>query len=230
MDRRKSIKALLVGSAAAGALLAGCHEGTPTERKATDKPEKEKGYGRTPAEAERDAQLKAEKFFTPAEMSTITVLADIIIPKDEHSGSASEAGVPDFIEFIVKDQPEWQIPLRGGLRWLDVQMATRYGKSFVDATPEQRIAMVDLIAYPEQAAPEMSQGVTFFNHMRDLTATGFYTTKIGVKDLGYIGNAPNEWDGPPADVLAQYNLSYDEKYVPLYLKMEDRGKLMTWDD
>lgn len=229
MDRRKSIKALLVGGAAAGAVLAGCHTGT-TDKKAPDSATKEKGYGRTPAEAERDAKLKAEHFFTAAELSTITVLADIIIPKDEHSGSASEAGVPDFIEFIVKDQPELQIPLRGGLRWLDVQMATRYGKSFVDASPEQRIAMVDLIAYPEQAHPEMSQGVSFFNHMRDLTATGFYTTKIGVKDLGYIGNAPNEWDGPPADVLAQYNLTHDEKYLPLYLKMEDRGKLMTWED
>ncbi|PUZ26561.1 Gluconate 2-dehydrogenase subunit 3 [Chitinophaga costaii] len=232
MDRRKSIKALLVGGAAVGTLMAACENPKKTDKKTAgaDTGDKPTVYGRTAAEADRDAKLKGEKFFTDAEMATITVLADIIIPKDEHSGSASDAKVPAFIEFMAKDQPSHQIPLRGGLRWLDVQMASRFGKSFVECTQEQQIAMVELIAWPEKAAPELSQGVSFFNHLRDLTATGFYTTRIGINDLGYMGNTPNEWDGPPADVLAQYGLAYDEKYLPLYLKMEDRGKIMTWED
>jgi hypothetical protein len=140
-------------------------------------------------------------------------LGDIIIPKDEVSGSASDAKVPEFIEFIVKDMPEHQTPLRGGLRWLDLQCDKRFGKAFTDITPEQQIQIVDLIAYPERAkkTPELSQGVAFFSLMRDLTATGFYTTEMGVKDIGYVGNTPNQWKGVPDDVLKQYGLAYTDK-------------------
>jgi hypothetical protein len=139
------------------------------------------------------------------------VLSNIIVPADAVSGSATDAKVPDFIEFIVKDKPEHQVPLRGGLRWLDLQMANRHGKAFKDSSREQQIAMVDAIAYPAKAAPEMAQGVAFFSRMRNLTLTGFYTSEIGIKDLGYMGNRPNQWTGVPADVLAQYNLAYSEK-------------------
>jgi hypothetical protein len=144
-------------------------------------------------------------------MATITVLGDIIIPKDEVSGSASDAKVPDFIEFIVKDKPEHQVPMRGGLRWLDIECFKRYNNSFVECSKQQQIEMVDAIAYPKKAKPEMKQGVAFFNLMRNLTATGFYTTEIGVKDVGYMGNTPNQWNGVPDDVLKQYNLAYTEK-------------------
>ncbi len=230
MDRRESLKALAVGSLSVGAILTGCDDKKTTED--TKKPGGDKGevYGRTPEEKERDAKLKAEKFFTDAEMKTITVLAAIIIPKDETSGSAVDAGVPEFIEFTVKDQPKYQLPLRGGLRWLDVQCLKHYDKAFTDCSQQQQLEMVDKIAYPEKATPETSQGVNFFTLMRNLTATGFYTSEIGIKDLGYVGNRPNEWDGVPADVLKKYNLAYDEKLLPQYLKIEDRAKLMTWDD
>ena len=139
-------------------------------------------------------------------MATITILADIIIPKDEVSGSASDAKVPEFIEFIVKDMPSHQVPMRGGLRWLDVQCLNRYNATFKDATKEQQLEIVNEIAYPQQAKPEMQQGVAFFNRMRDLTASGFFTTEIGVKDLGYVGNVPNKWEGVPADILKQYGM------------------------
>jgi gluconate 2-dehydrogenase gamma chain len=162
--------------------------------------------GRQPFEVEREKKLNAEKFFNDHEMATITVLGDIIIPKDARSGSASEAKVPAFIEFIVKDMPEHQTPMRGGLRWLDLQCLTRYGKTFVDASNTQQIEMVTAIAYPKKAKPEMAQGVSFFNRMRDLTASGFFTTKMGIEDLGYVGNAPGKWDGVPADVLKQYKI------------------------
>jgi len=151
------------------------------------------------------------KFFTDNEMATITILGDIIIPKDEISGSASDAKVPEFIEYIVKDMPEHQVPMRGGLRWLDLQCLKRYEKAFKDCRHTQQMEMVDEIAWPKKAKPAMRQGVSFFNLMRNLTATGFYTSAIGVKDVGYMGNQPNQWNGVPDDVLKQYNLAYTEK-------------------
>ena len=155
--------------------------------------------------------LAKEIFFTEHEMATITLLADIIIPKDEVSGSASEAKVPEFIEFIVKDMPNHQVPMKGGLRWLDMQCLKRYEKAFKDCSHQQQIVLVDMIAYPKKANPEMSQGVKFFSLMRDLTATGFYTSEIGVKDIGYVGNKATQWNGVPDEVLKQYKVAYTEK-------------------
>ncbi|TAE24250.1 MAG: gluconate 2-dehydrogenase subunit 3 family protein [Cytophagales bacterium] len=166
--------------------------------------------GRLKHEAERDARLMAEKFFTPQELKTVTLLCDIIIPADAKSGSASQAGVPAFIEFMMKDQPNNQTPMRGGLAWLDNQCRKRYGKPFAEMTRAQQIEMVDMIAYPKLAKPEMSQGVAFFNMMRNYTATGFFTTKMGIEDIGYKGNVPNQWEGVPVAVQKQYNVSYDE--------------------
>ena len=98
-----------------------------------------------------------------------------------------------------------------GLRWLDVQCLKRFEKSFADCSEQQRMEMVDEIAWPKKAKPEMAQGVAFFNLMRNLTATGFFTSKIGVADLGYKGNTPNKWNGVPDEVLKQYNLAYTER-------------------
>jgi hypothetical protein len=144
-------------------------------------------------------------------MAAITILADIIIPADAVSGSASQAGVPAFIEFIVKDMPNHQTPMRGGLRWLNLQCLNRYGKEFAACSTTEQMAMVDLIAWPERAQPNMAQGVAFFNLMRNLTASGFYTTEMGFKDIGYMGNQPNQWKGVPDDVLKQYGLAYTPK-------------------
>ena len=96
--------------------------------------------------------------------------------------------------------------MRGGLRWLDVQCLNRYNNAFKDATTEQQLEMVNDIAYPQDAKPGMEQGVAFFNRMRDLTTTGFFTTEMGFKDLGYVGNMPNVWQGVPEDVLKQYGM------------------------
>lgn len=227
MDRRESLKALTIGSLSVGAILTGCDDKKPAVKE--DKTGKLSGYGRTEPEAARDTALMAETFFTAAEMKTITVLSDIIIPADDRSGSASQAKVPDFIEFMAKDQPQFKLPLRGGLRWLDVQCMKRYNNAFTDCTSQQQLELIDQIAYPELVKPDMVQGAAFFSLMRDLTANGFFTTQAGIKDLDYKGNVPNEWDGVPADVLQHYGLAYDEKLLPLYLKMEDRGKIMTWD-
>ena len=232
MDRRESLKALAIGSLGAGTLLIGCDSDTKTDQKSAKDVKKNaasEGYGRTDEEKERDARLMEEQFFTEAEMATITVLSDIIIPADSRSGSASDAGVPDFIEFIVKDRPENQTPMRGGLRWVDIKSNKLFGKSFTDASKAQQLELVDMIAYPENAAPENRQGVAFFSQMRNLTAMGFFSSKIGIEDMNYMGNKPNAWDGVPEDVLKQYGLEYDEKTLAECLKNDERGQIMTWD-
>jgi hypothetical protein len=208
MKRRDSIRAILVGTVASSVLVDACKT---ADEKATTTTMPASTIDRTKVEAEIEAKLMAETFFNKHEMATIAVLSDIIIPKDDVSGSATEAGVPDFIEFIVKDMPQHQTPMRGGLRWLDLESTKRFEKAFVNCDSKQQIAIVDDIAYPEKAKAELKQGVAFFNLMRNLTATGFYTSQIGVKDLGYAGNTPNQWNGVPDDVLKQYGLSYTEK-------------------
>ena len=210
MDRRKSLKLIATGAIAIPAAIAGCK--TDDKKTTVDKDESVFNLDRNPDELKYEKEILAkEKFFTEHEMATIIILADIIIPKDEISGSASDAKVPEFIEFIVKDMPTHQVPVKGGLRWLDMQCLKRYEKPFKDCTAQQQIELVDQIAYPEKAKPEMSQGVQFFRLMRDLTASGFYTSEIGVKDLGYDGNKPNQWNGVPDEVLKQYNVAYTEK-------------------
>ena len=211
MDRRKSLKLIATGAVAAPAVIAGCKT---EDKKPEAAAEAKFNLDRNPDELKYEKDLQArDKFFNAHEMATITLLCDIIIPKDEVSGSASDAKVPDFIEFIVKDMPQHQIPLRGGLRWLDMECFKRHEKTFKDCSTEQQMALVDQIAYPEKAkkTKELTQGVSFFSLMRNLTATGFYTSEIGVKDLGYMGNKPNQWNGVPDDVLKQYGVSYTEK-------------------
>lgn len=212
MKRRDSLKALTLSSLGITALnpqVAMAEQRELETQMPPETPLKIPG-GRTKEEAIRDARLMKEKFLTVAELATIKVLADIIIPADANSGSASQAGVPDFIEFIAKDMPQNQTPLRGGLKWLDRESQKRFGKIFTLASKSQQIQIVDDIAYPEKAKPIHSQGVAFFNLMRNLTASGYYTSKIGIAALGYMGNTPNVWEGVPADVLKQYGLSYDD--------------------
>lgn len=219
MKRRDSLKAIAVTAIGSGILLQSCD----TDKKTEAKIPAAAGTGpdRQPVEKARDEKLMGEKFFDEHEMDTIRVLVDIIIPADETSGCATDAKVPDFIEFIVKDMPRHQLPMRGGLKWVDMQCLKRHNKTFIDCTSQDQLALVDEIAYPTKAKPEMKQGVTFFNLLRDLTATGFFSSEIGLKDLGYAGNKPNRWDGVPQDVLDQYGLSYDEKTLRESVKWED---------
>ncbi|WP_338873175.1 gluconate 2-dehydrogenase subunit 3 family protein [Spirosoma sp. SC4-14] len=165
--------------------------------------------GRSPEEQRRDNALQTAKFLTPHELATITLLCDIILPADAHSPSASQVSVPQFIEFMAKDQPDMQTPIRGGLNWLDHECRHRFEKPFTDCTASQRIAVVDDIAYPAKAKPEFSPGVAFFSRLRNLTAAGYFTSKAGIADIGYMGNTPHQWAGPPQDVLDQFGLSFD---------------------
>jgi gluconate 2-dehydrogenase gamma chain len=151
----------------------------------------------------------APKFFTPAEFRTARILADMIIPRDERSGSASDAGVLEFMDFTMIDRPNAQKWMRLGLAWIDAQSNTRFGKPFADATESQRAAILNDIAWPERATPAMADGVSFFNRFRDMTASGFWSSRVGVKDLKYEGNtfAP-DWNGCPPAALTKLGVTY----------------------
>jgi gluconate 2-dehydrogenase subunit 3-like protein len=192
------------------------------------------GFGVRAADAEAAASFAAEavktaargvpykpKFFTPREWETVRALVDLIIPRDERSGSATEAGVPEFMDFLMMDPEEevrtreWrQTAMRGGLAWIDRESRRRSGKTFVEAAAAERTALLDDIAYSKPGAEDdedevdprdgrirLRHGPSFFNSFRDLTAAGFWSSKMGVADLGYIGNAfVAKWEGPPLEV------------------------------
>ncbi|MGH7669964.1 MAG: gluconate 2-dehydrogenase subunit 3 family protein [Gemmatimonadaceae bacterium] len=153
------------------------------------------------------------KFFTPHEWRTVRVLVDDVIPRDATSGSATDAGVPEFMDFIMRDKPDNQIWMRGGLAWLDLECARRFGTRFAGSTPSQRAQMLDDIAYPAKAADAVRAGVAFFNRFRDLTSSGFWTTKMGIEDLHYMGNRVMPgWNGCPDAALAKLGVSYKDVY------------------
>jgi len=176
--------------------------------------------------AEMQGTPYTPKFFTRHEFQTVRVLVDYIIPRDERSGSATDAGVPQYMDFVLSDQTPppgppnptrrfyvaptaAQINVRGGLAWLDTECARRFGagKTFLTAADPQRREVLDDIAWPAKAKPELSHGVAFFTRMRDMTAAGFFSSKMGVQDLRYIGNMPMaKWDGCPPNVLAKLGL------------------------
>ena len=225
---------MFAGTVTSGFMFSGCLTDKEAEVTAADVSEGEivagGGYGRTPEELARDQRLMSETFFNDHEMATIGVLADLIIPADETSGSATDAGVPDFIEFIVKDMPWQQTPLRGGLMWLDHESNKRYNLDFIKASEEQQKAILDDIAYPDEVKPQFEHGARFFSRLRNLVATGFFTSKMGIDDLGYVGNVPNVWDGVPQDVLEKHGLEYDKKILEQSIKPEERNEIANWDN
>ena len=196
MNRRDAVQVIALTSAAT------LFDWTPAEA----------GQAAARATAARVQGPFAPKFFTAHEWETVRVLVDVIIPKDERSGSATDAGVPEFMDFMLSDGSEdRRVAMRGGLAWLDIQCRRRFDKSFVGCAPDQRAAVLDAIAWPGKAAPDMSQGVAFFNSFRDLTASGFFSSKMGVDDLQYQGNAfLPKWKGCPSEALAKLGVRYSD--------------------
>ncbi len=166
------------------------------------------------------------KFFTAREWATVRILADLIIPRDERSGSATDAGVPEFMDFLMMDPGDSdrlretrQTAMRGGLAWINSVCVRRFGHEFVDCTEAERIALLDEIAYltddedvaemrePQDLRVRIKHGPSFFSSFRDLTASGFWSSKMGMEDLQYRGNTfVSEWTGPPPEVLARLGL------------------------
>jgi gluconate 2-dehydrogenase subunit 3-like protein len=148
------------------------------------------------------------KFFTAHQYATVRVLVDLIIPKDGRSGSATDAGVPEFMDFMMVDDPARQTPMLGGLAWIDHECEDRFDKRFLECTPAERAAVLDDIAWPQKAKPEFAHGVAFFNSFRDLTASGFWSSKMGVTDLQYMGNTMvPEWKGCPDEALKRLGVT-----------------------
>jgi gluconate 2-dehydrogenase gamma chain len=142
----------------------------------------------------------APKYFSASQYATIVALCDLIIPKDEKSGGAVEAGAPEFIDLLTSENEQFQLKLGGGLFWLDGYCIDHYGKNFLACAPEQKKEVLDLIAFRKNAKqdPTLSQGVSFFAFLRNMTCDGYYTSKTGIADLGYIGNTSlREFPGCP---------------------------------
>ena len=147
------------------------------------------------------------RFFQPLEWRTVRVLADIVIPRDARSGSATDAGVPEFMDFMLGEYASMRTWMRNGLGWMNAESRKRFQKSFVSATDAQRREILDAIAFPKRAAADVKAGVEFFNNLRNLTASGFYSSRIGIADLGYTGNRPvAEWKGTPPEVMRKLGL------------------------
>jgi gluconate 2-dehydrogenase gamma chain len=169
--------------------------------------------------AAADGVTFAPKFFSAAEFRTAGLLADMIIPRDERSGTATDAGVPEFMDFMMIDRPTNQAWMREGLAWLDAQSNARFTKSFADSNEGEREQILHDIAWPARAPAAMADGVTFFNHFRDLTSSGFWSSRIGVKDLRYMGSTFNpNWNGCPPEALSKLGVSYD-KFDPKNLRL-----------
>ena len=204
MNRRDAVK--VIGMAP----VAGLFELSPAaEGRATD-------FVRSLLASPVKAQQYAPKFFTPAEWRTVSVLVDMIIPRDAKSGSATDAKVPEYMDFVLTD-PEMNLSqgnrtaVRDGLAWFDAESKKRFdGRAFAEVTEAERKQILDDVAWPARARPEMQQGVTFFSRFRDMTASGFFSSQIGWGDVGYIGNvAVQEWRGCPEPALRRLGVTAD---------------------
>lgn len=155
----------------------------------------------------------APAFFTPAEWQTVRMLVDYIIPRDSRSGSATDAKVPEYMDWLMADKEasdNTRVAMRGGLAWLDLECSERFGRTFVTATDAQRRQVLDDIAWPKKARPELAHGVAFFNRFRDLTASGFFSSEMGYKDVKFVGNVFNpDWQGCPPEAMAKLGVSHD---------------------
>jgi len=197
MNRRDSIKLLAV--AALTAVVPGC---TPADV--------ERAADRVKTGTSVDLDDRNATVLDAHNFETVHTLVDFIIPKDEHSGSASDAGVPMFIDFLLEDVPDMKVPVLDGLKWLDSQCLDEFDLTFIDCDEMQQHSLLDRIAYPNQVDDDLQDGAAFFTTMRNLTASGFFSSKMGMEDVQYIGNVMRpEWTGCPDDAMAHVGSAYD---------------------
>ena len=178
ISRRDVLKSLAIGTAATSVLRV--------------IPLQAAEYAHHMVAAEKTATtVYAPKFFPAHEYKTLQTLCEAIIPADAGSGGAIEAGAPEFIDLLTSENTQYQLMLGGGILWLDGTCSDRYGKVFLECTPQQQKEIMDQLAYRNNAVTDtsISQGVEFFSFLRNMTADGFFTSEIGIKYLGYIGSA-----------------------------------------
>lgn len=196
MKRRAALKIVAVAPFAAGALV-------------WTEPEVMQAQALT-ARALGDGNF-VPMFFTEAEWKLVRVLSDLIIPRDERSGSATAVGVPEFMDFMMIDQPHNQERMRKGLAWIDAESQRRFGSVFVGCDDAQRASLLDVLAWPKKAPELLREGAAYFVSFRNLTLTGFWTTRVGIDDLQYMGNTfVPQWEGCPPAALNKLGVSYDE--------------------
>lgn len=229
MDRKDSIRTMLIGALGTGLIVNGCASGSSDRKKLQDVYDFS-SYGRTPEEKARDKRIFEDNFFTNHEFETIALLCDLILPATATAGAASEAFVPEFIDFAVKEWPYIQGRFRDGIKWLDDSSRTQNGKDFIFAASADQKNLLDAIAYPDKATEETQTGVDFFREIRNFTLTGYYTTEMGYNDLGYVGNRPNIWDGVPQDVLDDLGIDYEEEWIAKCVDQSKRNDIAEWDE
>ena len=233
MDRRKTLKTLLAGTlgAAVAAGAQSCDDKVPAATTATEA--ETKGYGlRLPHEVAHDERIANSEFFTEDELTDIGILGNIIAPGEDGEPAATDTGLLEFMEFMALDLPDQnQTIMRGGIAWLNSESIRRFGSRFAEITEPQRIEIVEDIAWTEDAKDgPYAFGAKFFDHMRYMTLTCYFTSRKGMMDaLGYQGNQPNVWDGVPQEVLDKHGKAYDPKYLPLYVNQDRRDEQAEWD-
>lgn len=234
MDRRESLKNLLIGAAATSALFtaAGCEPTTEATVSTTALPQHPFDGTRTEWELQRDARMQAVPAFNDGERQLLDLLADHILPEDEQGPAASKTGTTAFIEFMANDYPDFKMPLRAGLAWLSTESLERYqNNDYASLNADQQTAILDDIAYlPADPQEPLTAPVAFFDLLRKLVLTGYFTSKEGIKDIGYQGNAPNLWDGVPKEVLAKHDVDYDPEWLAKCIDHDTRDTIAEWDD
>jgi len=212
VSRRAALKVL--GTVpVAGALIgtvAFAQQGTPTQQpKQTHEAPSQPAQG---ADKNPPKNQPKRVFFTAAELRTVSVLADDIIPRDGRSGSATDAGVPAFIDFhmsVPETEEGTRVAMRGGLAWLNTEARTRFRKNYASLTADQRHQILDDIAWPDRAKPGFTQGTAFFSRFRDYVGAGFFSSAMGWKDLQYLGNVFNpNWQGCPEAAMKKLGVSF----------------------
>lgn len=155
------------------------------------------------AEQQGRQQAYVPKQFVDDEYRFVTILVDYVIPRDARSGSATQAGVPQFMDYILGEYPGNRTWMKDGIAWVNAECRRRFGTGFISCSDTQRRELLNAIAYPRRAREQDRPGVEFFNRFRNLTSSGFWTSRIGIADLEYSGNRPvMEWVGTPPNVLA----------------------------
>lgn len=226
MNRRDSLKYLATGTLATGLLWSGCDWGT--KEKAIIQSLWKYQYGRTPQEIAHDNRLLGQQFFETEELQLITDLAHLILPPNE-TGDIEKAEVPVFIEFMVKDFKDFQEPLRTGLAELNARSLALHGQAFLAVDNAKKKQLIDPIAYPDEVELALKDQAKFFSLLRNLVVTGYFTSAVGIQDLGYLGNQPNVWDGVPDAVLQAHNMSYDPAWENKFLNIDQRNDTAQWD-
>ena len=231
MKRRESLKYIVLGSAAVTMPLQGCDNKVEAE-KVVEASDSLPAYGRTEEEKKHDEELLERQFFNEYELETLGILCALILPANEEFGSAKDAGSVEFIEFMAKDYPPFQTPLRGGLMWLNHEANTRFDKDFKSLEENQQKSILDDIAFEveEEETSHLDQGRKFFSLLRNLTLTGYFTSEMGIKDIGYKGNRPNVWDGVPQEVLDQHGVDYEPEWLEKCIDQDKRMIQAEWDE